>query len=223
MRHWLSHRSQQEEMYLTSLAKVTLLYDPQQEEERFSLCLESAQPMKIHCTLNSQFPPMDSLFIPAPRNFPFSSVRVSFPFSLKKKKIFSFCHAIWHVGPQFPDQGSNPFPLHWKLRVLTTGPPRSPSFFFFFKLLTWSCRVFVAAGGMFHSLVPCVGLQLWHVGPLLAALKLLIWEHGILATGPPEKSPLLLFFMGLPVVHQSCMSWIRLPLVLLNKSVWQVK
>ena len=28
MRHWLSHRSQQEEMYLTSLAKVTLLYDP---------------------------------------------------------------------------------------------------------------------------------------------------------------------------------------------------
>ena len=48
MRHWLSHRSQQEEMYLTSVAKVTLLYDPQQEEERFSLCLETAQPMKIY-------------------------------------------------------------------------------------------------------------------------------------------------------------------------------
>ena len=93
MRHWLSHRSQQEEMYLTSVAKVTLLYDPQQEEERFSLCLETAQPMKIHCTLNSQFPPMDSLFIPAPRNFPLSSVRVSSPFLLKKKKFFFLsCH-----------------------------------------------------------------------------------------------------------------------------------
>ena len=50
-------------------------------------------------------------------------------FFLKKKKkyiyiylfIFIFCHAIWHVEPQFPDQGLNPFPLQWKLRVLTTG------------------------------------------------------------------------------------------------------
>ena len=92
--------------------------------------------MKIHCTLNSQFPPMDSLFIPAPRNFPFSSVRVSFPFSLKKQ-FFFFGHAIWHVGLQFPDQGSNPFPLHWKLRVLTTGPPGKSLFlsFFFFNYL----------------------------------------------------------------------------------------
>lgn len=73
------------------LAKVTLLYDPQQEEERFSLCLETAQPLKIHCTLNSQFPPMDFLFIPAPQNFPFSSIRVSFPFSLKKI-FFLSCH-----------------------------------------------------------------------------------------------------------------------------------
>ena len=55
---------------------------------RFSLCLETAQPMKIHCTSNSQFPPMDFLFTAAPRNFPFSSVRVFFPFSLKKKNFF---------------------------------------------------------------------------------------------------------------------------------------
>ena len=26
-------------------------------------------------------------------------------------------------GIQFPNQGSNPCPLHWKRRVLTTGPP----------------------------------------------------------------------------------------------------
>ena len=28
-----------------------------------------------------------------------------------------------HVGSEFPDQGSNPPPLQWKCRVLTTGPP----------------------------------------------------------------------------------------------------
>ena len=38
---------------------------------------------------------------------------------------------FWHAnsqlqhacGIQFPDQGSNPAPLHWERRVLTTGPP----------------------------------------------------------------------------------------------------
>ena len=29
----------------------------------------------------------------------------------------------WHAGSQFPHQGSNPCPLQWKRRVLTTGPP----------------------------------------------------------------------------------------------------
>ena len=62
-------------------------------------------------------------------------------FFFKKKKFFFkfFCHAIWPVGPYFPDQGSNPFPLHWKLRVLTTGPPRKSLFlsFFLFFLITY--------------------------------------------------------------------------------------
>ena len=37
---------------------------------------------------------------------------------------------LWHAGSivaactiQFPDQGSNPGPLHWECRVLPTGPP----------------------------------------------------------------------------------------------------
>ena len=29
-----------------------------------------------------------------------------------------------HAGSQFPDQGSNPGPLHWECRVLTTGPQK---------------------------------------------------------------------------------------------------
>ena len=91
------HTSQQEEMYLSSLAKVALLYHPQQEEERFSLGLETAQPMKIHCTLNCQFPPMDFLFIPAPRNFPFSSGRVSFPFSLKYICTYVFIYLFIYL------------------------------------------------------------------------------------------------------------------------------
>ena len=31
--------------------------------------------------------------------------------------------ALQHVGSQFPDQGSNQCPLHWKADFLTTGPP----------------------------------------------------------------------------------------------------
>ena len=36
---------------------------------------------------------------------------------------FFFGQAAWHAGSQFPYQGSNPRPLQWKHRVLTTGPP----------------------------------------------------------------------------------------------------
>ena len=43
--------------------------------------------------------------------------------------------AARHVGPLFPDQGSNPCPLQWKCGVLTTGPPgtRVPEDFSFGK------------------------------------------------------------------------------------------
>ena len=27
------------------------------------------------------------------------------------------------MGSEFPDQELSPFPLHWQLRILTTGPP----------------------------------------------------------------------------------------------------
>ena len=32
-----------------------------------------------------------------------------------------------HVGSEFPNQGLNPCPLHWKRRILTTGLPRKPT------------------------------------------------------------------------------------------------
>ena len=35
----------------------------------------------------------------------------------------TFGCALWHVGPYFPNQGLNLHPVHWKHRVLTTGPP----------------------------------------------------------------------------------------------------
>ena len=53
-------------------------------------------------------------------------------------RIFSF--KIWACGIQFPDQGSNPGPLHWELGVLATGPPGKfwENYFFYrkFKLIT---------------------------------------------------------------------------------------
>ena len=59
-------------------------------------------------------------------------------FQLRHSGIFQ----LWHAGSlvaarellaaacgiQFPDQGSNPGPLHWECRVLATGPPgKSPT------------------------------------------------------------------------------------------------
>ena len=36
-----------------------------------------------------------------------------------------------HVGSYFPNQGSNPHPLHWKGGFLTTGPPGKPQALYF--------------------------------------------------------------------------------------------
>ena len=37
--------------------------------------------------------------------------------------FFFFFFAMGHAGSRFPDKGWNLHPLHWKLRVLPTGPP----------------------------------------------------------------------------------------------------
>ena len=40
------------------------------------------------------------------------------------------------MGSYFPNQGFNPFPLHWKHEVLTTGAPeKSPQIFLKIKML----------------------------------------------------------------------------------------
>ena len=45
--------------------------------------------------------------------------------------LFIFWPRCQHGGTDFPDWGLNLGPLHWKLRVLTTGPPgKSPTFHF---------------------------------------------------------------------------------------------
>ena len=37
--------------------------------------------------------------------------------------LFFFKRTMQHAGSLLADQGSNPSPLQWKRRVLTTGPP----------------------------------------------------------------------------------------------------
>ena len=46
--------------------------------------------------------------------------------------FFSFGHTTSHVGSQFPNQGSNPCPLKWKCRVLTSGLPGKPLSWFLY-------------------------------------------------------------------------------------------
>ena len=36
---------------------------------------------------------------------------------------YLFAHAVQHVGSYFPNQGSNPYTLHWKCRVFSSGSP----------------------------------------------------------------------------------------------------
>ena len=45
---------------------------------------------------------------------------------------------VWHVESLFPEKGSNPFPLQWQCRVLTTGLPGKShkSFVFFHPFLS---------------------------------------------------------------------------------------
>ena len=51
----------------------------------------------------------------------FLSVTLFFIFIFYLKNYFGL--TACHVGSWFPDQGLNPCPLQWKLRVLTTVPP----------------------------------------------------------------------------------------------------
>ena len=37
--------------------------------------------------------------------------------------LLIYAHVTWHSRSQFPDQGQNLKPLHWKLGILITGPP----------------------------------------------------------------------------------------------------
>ena len=46
---------------------------------------------------------------------------------LEKAFILFFGYDAWHVGSEFPDQGSDPCPLHWKCGVLTTWPQGGPT------------------------------------------------------------------------------------------------
>ena len=57
-------------------------------------------------------------------------------FSINTSGLFAFFFGCtrWHVGSQFPNQGSNLRPLHWQHGFLTTGlPGKSLNFFNFLK------------------------------------------------------------------------------------------
>ena len=64
--------------------------------------------------------------------------------------LIQFIYFIWlhwvlvtACGIQFPDQGSNPGPLHWQHRILTMDYPRNPSYLGFSHIISlkfWSCK-----------------------------------------------------------------------------------
>ena len=83
-------------------------------------------------------------------------IRVCFlpPFSFLSLSFF-FGYAMWHVGSQFPDQGSNPHSQHWKLGVLATGLPGKPQRLHFSRVPSAS-----------HMSVMLGVVRLWRTGCL---------------------------------------------------------
>ena len=85
---------------------------------------------RARCAWTAGLPPACSSRMPRLLSFPVLSFLSSF---LPPKQLiylpaalyltfFCFGHAMRPAGLQFPDQGWNPCPLHWKRGVLTTGP-----------------------------------------------------------------------------------------------------
>ena len=91
----------------------------------------------------------------------------------------------------FPDQGSNPCPLHWQADSQPLHHQGSPYFFFFFKrddpfiylfIYLWLCWVFISVRGLSlvtasggHSSSRCMGLSL--------SRPLLLWSTGSRCAG----------------------------------------
>ena len=74
----------------------------------------------------------------------------------------------------FPDQGSNPCPLHWQADTQPLRHQGSPSFFFFFKdfslvfklfiyLFIWLCQILVATCGILSCDMQTLSCSM-HVG-----------------------------------------------------------
>ena len=69
-------------------------------------------------------------------------------------KLFIFLsHAIWHVGSLFPNQGLNPWPLYWKHRVLTIGPPKKSTPFLFDSVGSAFCNILNQEVVLFHRTI----------------------------------------------------------------------
>ena len=89
---------------------------------------ESITELKENILLNVVFRRASSKVPKSGGNFLFRTLGFFclFFFLYFKKK---FGGTLWHMGCEFPDQGSHLHPLHWKGGVLTTAPPGRPQDF----------------------------------------------------------------------------------------------
>ena len=76
---------------------------------------------------------------------------------------------LWHAcGIQFPDQESNPGPLHWERRVLTIVPPGKSHIYIFFNINIY--------------------LFIWLYWVLVAVSVLYSWQQQKQRSGPKKKT-----------------------------------
>ena len=74
---------------------------------------------------------------------------------ISDRNFFFFCCTMWHAGSYFHDQGSDPWPLQWKCRVLITEPTGKSQDHFCYHI--WSILWFLT-----HKLLrPLDSLESW--------------------------------------------------------------
>lgn len=109
-------------MYLELIKFINLNYSGSIVLETFIIFLRKFQMPQDILTQHSDGGEKKCLWLRFISNSMFLRVFSSSTLSLKHFKLY-FGHTIWLAGSQFPNQGLNVCPQHWKHGVLTTGPP----------------------------------------------------------------------------------------------------
>lgn len=145
-------------MYLELIKFINLNYSGSIVLETFIIFLRKFQMPQDILTQHSDGGEKKCLWLRFISNSMFLRVFSSSTLSLKHFKLY-FGHTIWLAGSQFPNQGLNVCPQHWKHGVLTTGPPGNSQKWFFFLYVPCLLSIVTAVRTFIQTLNKREGLE----------------------------------------------------------------